>query len=55
MAKRDNYISWDEYFMGIAVLSAQLSLIHISKCKTAQQNTPVRLADGVAHTYCRKT
>ncbi len=24
-AKRDNYLSWDEYFMGIALLSAQRS------------------------------
>ncbi|MDD3867832.1 MAG: cytidine deaminase, partial [Eubacteriales bacterium] len=23
--KRENYISWDEYFMGIALLSAQRS------------------------------
>ena len=31
--KRQDYISWDEYFMGIALLSAMrskdLSLIHI--------------------------
>lgn len=25
MAKRDDYLSWDEYFMGIAVLSAKRS------------------------------
>ena len=25
MAKRENYISWDEYFMGIALLSAKRS------------------------------
>ena len=25
MAKRDDYISWDEYFMGIALLSAKRS------------------------------
>ncbi len=25
MKKRDNYISWDEYFMGVALLSAQRS------------------------------
>jgi len=25
MSKRNNYISWDEYFMGIALLSAQRS------------------------------
>lgn len=25
MAKRNNYISWDEYFMGVALLSAQRS------------------------------
>ncbi|MDW7657839.1 MAG: cytidine deaminase, partial [Bacillota bacterium] len=25
MNKRSNYISWDEYFMGIALLSAQRS------------------------------
>ena len=25
MPKRENYISWDEYFMGIALLSAQRS------------------------------
>jgi dCMP deaminase len=24
-AKRENYISWDEYFMGLAILSAQRS------------------------------
>ena len=25
MKKRDNYITWDEYFMGIALLSAERS------------------------------
>ncbi len=25
MKKRDNYISWDEYFMGVAILSAKRS------------------------------
>ena len=25
MAKRSNYISWDEYFMGVAILAAQRS------------------------------
>ena len=25
MPKRENYISWDEYFMGIAVLSSMRS------------------------------
>lgn len=25
MAKRDNYISWDEYFMGVAILASQRS------------------------------
>ena len=25
MAKRENYISWDQYFMGVALLSAQRS------------------------------
>ncbi|MFR4173946.1 MAG: cytidine deaminase, partial [Veillonella nakazawae] len=23
MAKRSDYISWDEYFMGVAILAAQ--------------------------------
>ncbi len=25
MAKRDNYINWDEYFMGVAILASQRS------------------------------
>lgn len=25
MSKRDNYISWDEYFMGVAILASQRS------------------------------
>ena len=25
MAKRSDYISWDEYFMGVAILAAQRS------------------------------
>ncbi len=25
MAKRNDYISWDEYFMGVAILAAQRS------------------------------
>ena len=25
VVKRDNYISWDEYFMGVAMLSAERS------------------------------
>jgi dCMP deaminase len=25
MSKRENYINWDEYFMGIALLSAERS------------------------------
>lgn len=25
MGKRSNYISWDEYFMGVAILAAQRS------------------------------
>ena len=26
MAKRNDYISWDEYFMGVAILAAQRSI-----------------------------
>ena len=32
MPKRDNYINWDEYFMGIALLSAE---------RSKDPNTPV--------------
>ncbi len=41
MAKRDNYISWDEYFMGIAVLSAQRSKdpsTQVGACIVNQEN-----------------
>lgn len=39
--KRDNYISWDEYFMGIALLSAQRSKdsnTQVGACIVSKEN-----------------
>ena len=39
--KRSDYINWDEYFMGIALLTAmRLSLIHISVCVAGSASWP---------------
>jgi dCMP deaminase len=41
MAKRSNYISWDEYFMGIALLAARRSKdpsTQVGACIVNQQN-----------------
>lgn len=41
MAKRNNYINWDEYFMGIAILSAQRSKdpnSQVGACIVSQEN-----------------
>ena len=41
MAKRENYISWDEYFMGVALLSGKRSedpSTQVGACIVNQQN-----------------
>ncbi|MDD2374773.1 MAG: cytidine deaminase, partial [Eubacteriales bacterium] len=41
MAKRSDYISWDEYFMGIALLAARRSKdpsTQVGACIVNQQN-----------------
>ncbi|MBK7099507.1 MAG: dCMP deaminase family protein [Sphingobacteriales bacterium] len=41
MAKRENYISWDEYFMGVALLSGKSSKdpsTQVGACIVNQQN-----------------
>lgn len=41
MAKRENYISWDEYFMGVALLSGKRSKdpsTQVGACIVNQQN-----------------
>lgn len=41
MSKRTNYINWDEYFMGIALLSAQRSKdpnSQVGACIVSQDN-----------------
>lgn len=41
MAKRENYISWDEYFMGVALLSAHRSKdpgTQVGACIVNEQN-----------------
>ena len=41
MSKRENYINWDEYFMGIALLSAQRSKdpnSQVGACIVSQDN-----------------
>ena len=54
--KRQDYISWDEYFMGIALLSAQRSKdshTQVGACIVNHENKILSLGyNGIAMTIC---
>ncbi|MBN2282104.1 MAG: dCMP deaminase family protein [Candidatus Marinimicrobia bacterium] len=55
MKKRDNYISWDEYFMGVAVLSAQRSKdpnTQVGACIVSQEHKIVGVGYNGFPTGC---
>ena len=51
MAKRNDYISWDEYFMGVAILAAQRSKdpnTQVGACIVSNDNKMMMISHGNA-------